>query len=77
MTMKAVLVIIIISLCVICLSQARETRDIVTSYRVYVRQTELKQAELEGRIETLERVGIEIELKQRDGIWLVTHTEEK
>jgi biotin operon repressor len=42
-----------------------------------VRQTELKQAELEARIETLERIGIEIELKQRDGIWLVTETKGK
>ena len=71
------LVLIIVGLCVFCLLEALQIQDIVESHHVYVRQTELRQAAIETRLETLERVGIEIELKQRDGIWLVTETKGK
>jgi len=41
------------------------------------RRMESKASDLGARVKALERIGIEIELKQRDGIWLVTHTEGK
>ena len=73
MNLKTTIVFfVIIFLCYLVCNGQIEMYEIIQSHHVYVRQTELKQAALEARIETLERIGIEIELKQRDGIWLVT-----
>jgi hypothetical protein len=71
--MKAIALCIIIAiLMAVCFSQQADINDLVETHHRYVRETELRQAELEARLKTLERIGIEIELKQRDGIWLVT-----
>jgi len=78
MNLKTTIVFfVILFMCYLVCNGQIEIYEIVRAHHNYVRQTELKQATLEARIETLERIGIEIELKQRDGIWLVTETKGK
>jgi hypothetical protein len=62
------LIAAILALCYVCNDYRDENRQLIDAHHDYVRRTELKQAAIDARLATLERIGINMHI--------MTHSDE-
>lgn len=65
------LIAAILALCYVCNDYRDENRQLIDAHHDYVRRTELKQATIESRLATLERVEIRLDVIDHTGMWMV------
>jgi len=66
-----VMTVVTLTLATLLLVQMRDTHQQQNAHRDYVRRVELELAEIKGRLATLERIGIRIDLMDHTGLWFV------
>ena len=67
--MKEILIaVIMFIMAAVIMLQTAENRELINAHHAYVRRTELRQADLEARIGTLERIGVKIDVVDHTGL---------